>query len=170
MEYITGLVALCTPCELASCGKWNATREDFANLDIRKSEDSILGDMNIEKDRIIPYHDVYELYNVADHVRVYLDALLDYKFDELEGMFISYINDGFCRKLIFNAVEHKMKSDKRYDDIVAFMKKEFGNAWDSYKANIESIGNHVNVQMESIDKFYKRDNKNKSKQEEVNNG
>lgn len=142
MIYVTGPAAFNVPCKLDSCGSWNCPKETFfANGGIpetKESDGSLLGDFGIEKDKIIPYHDE-DLFNVANHVRAYLDMLCDLRFDELRDVFFTNICSAKCRGLIFHEVRFKFGKHEKYKLIHDFMIEEFGNAWRSYFMSGEEL-------------------------------
>ena len=48
MKYITGQFALNLPCSLGTCGDWNTSAMNLANLRFSESDGSIFGDYGIE--------------------------------------------------------------------------------------------------------------------------
>lgn len=152
MKYLTGLVAFGVPCELNSIGKWNVTKDEFTNPDkftIAESDDSPFKDYGIEKDKIVRYHPD-ELYNVANHVRAYLDLLADRNFNVLKDLFYECIKDTKCRELIFKAAYGKLRYLACFHDVNNFMIDEFGNAWVSYVDSVEQINQNINDAEESV--------------------
>lgn len=135
MVYITGPIAFSIPSSDNSVGRWNTPKDEFLKegaLTTKESEGSLLKDYGIDKDKIIPYHDDSELFNVATHTRAYLDMLIDRRFDELEGLFEDCIRDGSCMHDIFKHVYHKLSKLPKYKEIYQFIAGEFGNHWISY--------------------------------------
>ena len=135
MEYLSGIIAFGIPCRDNSCGIWNYTKEQFTDENLLKpynSEQYPFGDYGIEENKIIPYHEDEELFNVATHIRAYLDMLVENRFEELKGMFEQAINDGKCRGKIFSLVYDKLRARDDFMPIHMFMAEEFGNAWLSY--------------------------------------
>lgn len=55
MKYLTGLYALNLPCQLDTCGDWHSKSIDWSHPDIRESNNSILKDYGIEKNRKVKY-------------------------------------------------------------------------------------------------------------------
>lgn len=134
MRYVTGLAAFNVPCKLDSCGSWNCPKEVFFVWndlpEMKESEDTLLKDYGIEENKLIPYHD--ELFNVANHVRAYLDMLCDLRFDELHDLFFTNICSAECRAKIFRVVKNRLVKHEKYRLIYEFMLSEFDNAWRSY--------------------------------------
>lgn len=140
MKYITGLVALSTPCGLDTCGKWDTTKEQFLdpeNMKLYESDDSPFKDYGIEQDKVIDYHysmndaENNELYNVANHVRAYCDMLYNNPKD-CKGLFYECLNTMKSRELIFELVFSRLRHLAVYSDVCTFMVDEFGNAWVSF--------------------------------------
>lgn len=135
MRYLSAPLAFCVYCELDTPGEWRGSRElwsdnNFNNC-MRDSEDSPFKEYGIEMNRFLQYKPLCT-YHVANHVRAYLDMLYEGRFNEMEGMFLQYINNGECRRAIFEQVLYRCKHLASYQDINAFMTKEFGNAWVSF--------------------------------------
>lgn len=139
MIYLTGIACFGVSCQLDSCGTWNITKDIFLNGGFVEKDTvgSWFGEYGIEKDKLVPYRD--ELYNVANHVRVYLDMLADCEFNALTGLFEQMINSMECRAAIFKMVKNVLSSHVRYKEIYDFMVGEFGNAWLSYCYNSDDI-------------------------------
>ena len=135
MKYITGMISFGIPCREDSCGTWLYPREYFLDKEKMKqheSSESVFGDLGIEQDKIIPYHDNEELFNVANHTRAYLDMLAAEQFDALRDVFYNYINSMICREVIFRETYTRLSKQDNYMKIHDFMSEEFGNAWISY--------------------------------------
>lgn len=145
MRYITGIVALGTFCERDTRGLWNIRRSDYLdeeNMRLRESNESPFKDYGIERNKIISYHE-FTTYNVADHVRAYVDLLYDGKFDFLKGVFADAINDSRARKDIFMLVYGKLRHLAIFKEINEFMEDEFGSAWISYKQAVQASAEHI---------------------------
>lgn len=152
MMYITGRVALSVPCERESTGLWNVRRSDFLNEEMMKlhdSQESPFKDYGIEKNKMIHYHE-FCTYNVADHVRAYVDMLYAGQFDELKGLFAEAINNAKCRTDIFMLVYGKLRHLAEFTEINEFMEEEFGSAWLSYKDAVRSSAEHIEKHQEEM--------------------
>lgn len=132
MKYITGTTAFCIPCDLNSPCKWNATKKDFENITLAESDDSVLKDYGIETDKIIPYHPDEELYNVANHVRAYLDLLLNGDYETLASIECS----PDVRFEMFKQVRRLLARNDiptvAYIGIDNFMQETYGSLWRSF--------------------------------------
>ena len=145
MKYITGIVAFGVQCERNSTGKWNLTKDDFLNeenMKLKESDDSPFKDYGIEENKLVPYHDICT-YNVADHVRAYVDMVHEQRFDELVGLFYESIGDMKCRQDIFMLVNGKLRHLAGFQKVNEFMQQEFGNAWVSYIDSVERVAEHI---------------------------
>ena len=154
MKYLTGLIAFGIPCNDYSCGVWNYTKQNFTDpkwLEPKESDKTLFGDWGIEKDKIIPYHEDEELFNVATHKRAYLDMLFDKRFKELEGLFFYAINDMKCREEIFDQVHRHLSHPDVHKDVYDFMSSEFGNAWLSYVQSWSSIRERVHKESDDAE-------------------
>jgi hypothetical protein len=145
MQYITGIAAFGIECERDSVGKWNIGKKDWLDdnfLWLSESDDSPFKNYGIEENKIVPYRE-YCTYNVADHVRAYLDLLHAQKFDLLDGAFHEYIRSMKCRKDIFMVTYGKLRHLAGFHAINDFMCNEFGNAWMSYVDSVETVAEHL---------------------------
>lgn len=159
MKYITGIIALGTECRLESKGIWNVRKKDFLNEDNMKlieSDDTPFKDWGIEKDKIINYHE-FALYNVANHVRAYIDMLYFGKFEEAKGLFAEAIDNAKCRSDIFMLIYGKTRHLAEFTEIDEFMTEEFGNAWIAYKDAVHSSAEHLSKATEQWDNVFKVD-------------
>ena len=150
MLYLSGPLSFCVPCELDTPGEWRVSpamwKDENVNKSIRNSEDSPFKDYGINQNVYIQWRPLC-LYNVANHVRVYLDMLYEQRFEELEGMFFEYIDSGKYRKDIFDQVFYRCKHLAEFKEINEFMTKEFGNAWLSYIDAIHKSAEHISHNM-----------------------
>lgn len=145
MKYVTGIIALGVPCSLDTCGKWNVTKAQYIDenlMRLRESDESPFKDYGIEMNKIVPYHE-FCLYNVANHVRAYLDLLYEGEFEVLEELFYDCIDNGKARKDIFMCVYSKLRNLACFTEVNQFMEKEFGNAWNSFKDTIRNSAEHI---------------------------
>lgn len=142
MKYLTGILCFQIPCELDSVGSWNLSKRDFLNdelFDVRESDETKLRKYGIEENKIVPFRsDDGTLYNVANHVRSYLDMLYDKKHEELTGLFYDYIKTLKCRDEIFKRVYHGFKRGDLTNEAYQFMEREFGSNWFSYVQSYQS--------------------------------
>lgn len=139
MKYLTGSLAFKLPCELESCGLWSVSRKDWENannFDMRESDDSVFKKYGIEENKVVPFQTDENgqpvLYNVANHIRAYLDMLDNKDFESLKGLFYEAINSAKCRAEIFRMVVLKFRSTDKWTAVYRFMQEEFGNVWFSY--------------------------------------
>lgn len=145
MRYITGILAFGVQCERNSTGKWNLTKSEFLDeklMELKESDDYPFKDYGIEENKLIPYHDICT-YNVADHVRAYVDMIYEKRFDELVGLFYECIVDMKCRGDIFMLVYGKLRHLAGFQKVNQFMTEEFGNAWLSYIDSVERVSEHI---------------------------
>lgn len=131
MKYLTGLYALNLPCQLDTCGDWHSKSIDWSHPDIRESNNSILKDYGIEKNRKVKYLDSLEVYNVANHIRALLDMLVVGNYGYAQGMKEEYIcNDKYTDE-IFNHV-YLLRNIDNWNEINGFMEKEYKLKWLSF--------------------------------------
>lgn len=161
MKYISGIPALGVPCKRPSVGKWNVTKREFLDENIfklRDSEDSPFKNWGIEENKIVQYHEMCT-YNVADHVRAYMDMLYDCEFETLKDLFYECINSSECRKDIFMLTYGKLRNLAQFHEINEFMENEFGNAWISYVQSVNNMAEHIGNRAEAIEQLDKIQNK-----------
>lgn len=152
MMYITGIPAFGVMCELDTPGRWNVTKKEFLDEEmfkLKNSDESPFKNYGIEENKMVPYHE-FCTYNVANHVRAYLDLLYECKFDLLEDTFIECINNSKCREDIFMCVYGKLRNLAPFKEINEFMCKEFGNAWISYIESVNSVAEHISNRDEAV--------------------
>lgn len=169
MRYVTGIIALGTECELNTPGLWNIPKETFIDEKMCKnveSDESPFKDWGIEQNKIIKYRE-FCLFNVANHVRAYVDMLYDGKFDELKDVFFEAINDSKSRQDIFMLVYGKLRHLAQFKKINEFMEQEFGNAWLSYMDAINTVAEHISNQADAIEQLEKIQNEAKEMQIQV---
>lgn len=157
MKYITGYLAMGVECERPTPGKWNITKQEYLDdemFKLRESDESPFKDYGIEKDKLVPYR-MFCTYNVADHVRAYVDMLFDGEFEKLEGLFAECVNNAKAREDIFMLVYGKLRHLACFREVNEFMEKEFGNAWYSYVSSVESIADHIANTANAIEELKK---------------
>lgn len=155
MKYLTGILAMQIPCDLPSQGIWRLSRKDFLNDELfvlKESDDSRYKDWGIEQNKIVPGRE-FMLYNVANHVRAYIDMLEDMQFDTLKGLFMEAIAEPKCRHDIFMAAYGKLRHLADWQEYNSFMKKEFGNSWESYKSSVISVSQHVQESVDAMNRW-----------------
>ena len=135
MLYITGIHALNLPCELETCGDWHQSSIQWADPHLRESSNTFYKDYGIEKNHRIPEHE--GVFNVANTIRAILDLLYDKKFSIAQGMNEDYICNPKYDQEVFMQVS-KMKFLDHWQEIDAFMSREYRLKWLDYKEN-----NHV---------------------------
>lgn len=158
MYYITGYLAFGIPCELPTPGKWNITKSEYLDDALFKSvnsEESPFGDWGIEKNKIVPHRE-FTLFNVANHVRAYVDMLYAGEFDKLRDLFFECINNAKAREDIFMLVYGKLRKLACYREVNEFMCEEFGNAWLSYVDAIHSVANHISAREEEVQEILQK--------------
>jgi len=159
MKYLTGILAMGCPCELDSCGLWNLGKSDFTSEEkflLVESEDMPFKDFGIEKNKLVPYRD-YTVYNVANHVRAYVDMLYLHKFEGMHDLFADAINERKCRLSIFECV-YRCRHLAQYRKMNEFMCEEFGNAWVSYKDAVEKAAESLEAASEEYNKLISGNN------------
>ena len=157
MKYITGIIAFGVECNRNSVGRWNITKEEFLDdklMELKESDESPFKDYGIEENKLVPYHDICT-YNVADHVRAYVDMLHDEQFDELKDLFYECIVDLKCRHDIFMLVYGKLRHLKGFRKVNEFMTDEFGSAWVAYLDSVERISEHIADSKQSLEEIQK---------------
>lgn len=155
MKYITGIIAMGTECSLNTPGLWNIPKEMYLDDEVFKtveSDDSPFKDWGIETNKLVKYRE-FCLYNVANHVRAYVDMLYDGKFEELKDLFFEAINDSKSRKDIFMLVYGKLRHLAQFKKINEFMEEEFGNAWLSYIDSVNSVAEHISNQADATERL-----------------
>ncbi len=133
MIYITGMHALTTECRLGTSGSSKIYSVSWDDIDIRESDDSLLGDEGIERDVYIP--PIEEVFNKADHIRAIADLLDSGRYALAATMREDYLDGdlSFCRTL-FNMVWRlrAVKSDFEWSGISKVMEKEYMLHWLAY--------------------------------------
>lgn len=158
MQYVTGYLAFGIPCELPTPGKWNITKSEYLDDKLFKlvnSEDSPFGDYGIEKNKLVPHRE-FCLFNVANHVRAYVDMIYAGEFDKLKDLFFECINNAKAREDIFMLVYGKLRKLACYREVNEFMCEEFGNSWHAYVDAIHSMSNHIANRQEEIESILKK--------------
>lgn len=139
MIYLSGPLAFGVPCSLNTEIEWRFGRSDWTDENMskcmRESDNSILGTYGIEENVFIERKPLHT-YNVANHIRAYLDMLLEGRYEELRGMFDCYIKVGIYRRDMFEVIIHKMLHLDTYKDINNFLYEEFGSAWVSWNETV----------------------------------
>lgn len=93
MKYVTGRHAMNLPCSLGTWGDYRTFAVNWDKLTILDSEDSVFGDYGIETGRTIPFLADNKEYNIANHIRAFLDLLTIGGYASAEGMKEEYICD-----------------------------------------------------------------------------
>lgn len=158
MQYITGYLAFGIPCELPTPGKWNITKQEYLDenlFKLRDSDESPFKDYGIEKNKIVPHRE-FCLFNIANHVRAYVDMLYDGQFDMMRDLFFECINNAKAREDIFMLVYGKLRKLDCYKEVNEFMTEEFGNAWLAYVDAIHSMSQHIADRQDEISDILKK--------------
>lgn len=145
MKYVSGIVAFEVPCNRNSVGTWGIPKRYYVDdtlFVLKDSENSPFGDYGIEKDKLVKHRE-YTVFNVADHVRAYLDMLYECKFDELKGLYYECVKDLKCRSDIFTYTFYKLRNLDIFPQVNEFMYEEFGNAWHSYIDAVNKVSEHI---------------------------
>ena len=141
MKYITGWIAFATPCELDTVGKWNLHKNEFLdeyNMTLYESDESPFGDWGIETDKLVDYHED-TTYNVANHIRAYVDMLYQGRFSELKNIYMEVIDCPKALDMIFKLVDDKLRDQKGFQIIDEFLEREYGNLWRSFVDTKKSV-------------------------------
>lgn len=134
--YLSGIHALNINCQLNTTGDWHSSALRWNVIDERlvDSEKSIFGDYGIEINKSISFVNEKNKYNVANHIRACLDMLAEGKLAELQGMRKDFICTDEYDDEIFEKVL-LLKTQPNWNEIDAFMKKEYMLKWVNYKKN-----------------------------------
>ena len=161
MQYLTGRLAFAIPCKLNSCGIWNISKKDFMDEEkfkLSESEGSFFGDWGIETNKLVPGRE-YCCYNVANHLRAYLDLLMLGEFDQLIGLYDEGIADARCRLDLFMILNSKVRRTPMWEVVKPFMSQEFGSLWDSFLRGIEQSSEIVEKNYREFQKLMDRKEK-----------
>lgn len=152
MQYISGMICFGIQCECDSVGCWNMPKSMFlddANIIKRESDGSLFGSYGIEKNKFIPYRE-YTVWNIADHVRAYMDMLADRDYEKLKGVFANYISSAKCRKDIFTLTLSRLGKEPDFMLTHQFMVDEFGADWLSFCDAVKKNADHLSKHREEI--------------------
>lgn len=130
MKYVTGIHALNMICNLNTDGDWHQSALRWEDITIRNSEESFFGNYGIEKEKAIPYTNLYM--PTANHIRACLDLIYERKFSVVQGMKDDFIVVSEYDNEIFKKV-YEMKNLDFFNEIDDFMKKEYLFKWTNYK-------------------------------------
>jgi len=130
MRYLTGTYALNIPCRLETDGDWHAPALNWAKPRMRESSESVFGEWGIERVPLPNYGNMTA--PVADHLRACLDLIEGGYFGSAQGMRKNFINNEAYTAQIFDKVT--LLADRpSWNEIDAFLGKEYGCAWLSYR-------------------------------------
>ena len=135
MKYVTGRHAMNLPCNLGTWGDYRTSAVNWDKLTILDSEDSVFGDYGIETGRTISFLADNKEYNIANHIRAFLDLLTIGDYASAEGMKEEYIRDDSFTEEIFAKVS-MLRSRPNWQIIDLFMEHEYLNQWELYKKGI----------------------------------
>jgi len=135
MKYVTGRHAMNLPCSLGTWGDYRTSAVNWDKLTILDSEDSVFGDYGIETGRTISFLADNKEYNIANHIRAFLDLLTIGDYASAEGMKEEYIRDDSFAEEIFAKVS-MLRSRPNWQIIDLFMEHEYLNQWELYKKGI----------------------------------
>ena len=135
MKYVTGRHAMNLPCNLGTWGDYRTSAVNWDKLTILDSEDSVFGDYGIETGRTISFLADNKEYNIANHIRAFLDLLTIGDYASAEGMKEEYICDDSFTEEIFAKVS-MLRSRPNWQIIDLFMEHEYLNQWELYKKGI----------------------------------
>ncbi|MCY3067579.1 hypothetical protein [Aerococcus mictus] len=145
MKYLTGIYAMNIPCDLDTSGDWHWAALNWDNADFKFSDNSFYGDYGISKEKIstpIGY------YHVANHIRAFLDLLLDKKYKVALGTRNDYIdNEKYTYEILSKVYE--LKKTEEWSAIDQFMKKEYGVHWLAF-LKLKGGSNNANVERKSF--------------------
>ena len=135
MKYVTGRHAMNLPCSLGTWGDYRTSAVNWDKLTILDSEERVFGDYGIEIGRTIPFLADNKEYNIANHIRAFLDLLTLGDYASAEGMKDEYIcNDAFTEEIF--AKVSMLRSRPNWQIIDLFMEHEYLNQWELYKKGI----------------------------------
>jgi hypothetical protein len=125
MEYITGMHALNTNCDLDTAGDWHYSSLDWSHPKTMDSTESVFGNYGLERKREggnLP---------VANHIRALLDMLAEGNFSDSRGMRDDFISNDEYTGEIFDKV-FLLRKNELWNEIDAFMRKEYMLEWVNY--------------------------------------
>lgn len=129
MKYISGRQALNINCNLDTCGDWHSTCQDWRDLDLRESEDSVFGTWGIEGLKSVPHN--RKKYHVANHIRAILDMLESNQLSLAQGMRNDFICNEDYTELLFEKV-CELQEMSFWPDIYDLMAHEYYMKWVDY--------------------------------------
>ena len=135
--YITDIHALNLPCALGTTGDWHHSAIQWDSPRTLESSESPFGDWGIEADRGIRHSgQTIEHANVANHVRACLDMIERGRLTCAQGMREDFLdgNRTFDQD-VFSRVA-LLRSRDNWNEIDAFMKREYGMDWVDWKAEM----------------------------------
>lgn len=136
MLYITGKFALNLECSLDTCGDWHTSSLDWSKLTLYESDKSIFKDYGIEKCSKVPEND--GIFYIANTLRALLDLLEQNKLWDAEGAKEDFIcNDKYTNEF-FNKVL-MLKHSEHWNDIDAFMRKEYRMQWINFMEALKNV-------------------------------
>lgn len=113
------------------CGDWHCSGQDWQNLTMADTRESIFGEWGIEKGVQVPEHE--ELYAVANVMR----ACLDIMQTKYCGFLVGFRNDFFCTDKYNNEFMGKVMelngNVSNWEEIDQLMTREFMGLWDKFK-------------------------------------
>ena len=154
MQYLTGRLAFAIPCKLQSCGLWNVSKKEFQDPEkfkLSESDDSLFKDWGIEQNKLVPGREFCS-YNVANHVRAYLDMLMTGDLDALVGMYDEAIADPKSRMDIFMIVNSRIRKTEMWPIVNAFLSQEFDSLWDSFVKAVDQSADIVEKNYREFEK------------------
>jgi hypothetical protein len=132
MKYLTGLHALNLKCELLTCGDWHTSALKWENLTVADTEKSVFGMYGIELNRTIPFTEIPQVMNVANHIRALLDLVDGGKFAVAQGMNKDFICNENYDGEVFDKVL-MLRNNQNWNEIDRFMEREYRLKWLKYR-------------------------------------
>ena len=137
MRYITGMQALNLTCSLLTTGDWHQAAIKWNKLRLKDTDTAFFGSYGIEKNSSVPHHPGE--YLAANHIRACLDLIADSDFANAQGMNHDYIDNDLYDLEIFDHVS-RLKNQPNWQEIDAFMEKEYKMKWLRYKEGSKDKG------------------------------
>lgn len=162
MQYLTGKLAFGITCDLDTPGLWNIPTSEYldSSFKLSDSDNSPFKYWGIETGKIIPGRE-YTTFNVANHLRAYVDCLYKGEFDLLKDRYEEIIfYPKYCKE-IFMIIYGKTRFLAEFEDINNFLTGEFGDRWlnfiESINAMSEKLSNGDTTKLDNLFKGVEED-------------
>ncbi|KXB34333.1 hypothetical protein [Aerococcus christensenii] len=128
MRYLTGIYAFNIPCSLETSGDWHWGALNWKQADFKESTSSFYGNYGISQK---PVSTPIGAYYVANHIRAFLDLLVEGKFSVVRGSRKEYFGNEKYTLEILNKV-YELKGTDNWEAIAQFISREYGLYWQAY--------------------------------------